>query len=266
MKCLPRISLTCLFATVLALAAPATQAGDSGKPLATVNGEPITESMFHVYSEQRQRKGGPGDHDQMVKELVDIMLVTQDAEREGLDKNPAVKSQLEWQRRALLVRAAMRNYLAKHPVTDEELKKAYDDFVKHYDTTEYKARHILVGTEDQAKAVIAKLDKGADFAKLAAKESIGPSKAKGGELGWFSPSRMVKPFSQAVMKLKKGEITHQPVKTRFGWHVIKLEDTRKVEPPSLDEVKSKLKARIQAKRLDAYVKGLRKSAKISYAK
>jgi len=148
-------------------------------------------------------------------------------------------------------------------ISDANMKKAYDGFVKELGTVEYKARHILLSTEKEANDVIAELDKGADFANTATHKSVGPSAESGGDLGWFAPNQMVKPFSDAVSLLKKGEYSKKPVNTQFGWHVIKLEDTRKLPPPAFDEIKGQLQMRLQQQVIESYLENLRKKAKIS---
>ena len=236
--------------------------------LATVNGAPITQEMFDAYSSKRNAQthgqGGatPATSETVLNELINVELVMQDAEKKGIETRPEIQKQMEWQRRSLLVTAGMRDYLDAHPISDEELKKAYDTEIAKLDKTEYKARHILLETEAEAKDVIAQLDKGGDFAELAKEKSKGPTGKQGGDLGWFSPSRMVKPFSDAVAALDKGDYTKEPVQTQFGWHVILLEDKRELTPPAFDQVKDQLQPGLQKQRVDQYLEELRKSAKI----
>jgi len=237
--------------------------------VATVNGSEITEEMLQIFAAQLSRNPGaqPVSRDDALNQLVNIELVTQDAEKHNIDKRPNVIKQLEWQRRSLLVGVSMREYVTTHPVTDAELKKLYDERMKNHDGKEYKASHILVDSEAEAKAIIAELDKGAAFAKLATDKSKDPSgKQNGGDLGWFSPDQMVKPFAEAVAKMKKGEITKKPVQTQFGWHVIRMDDSRKVDPPSFESVKEQLQTQAQNQRVETYLEDLRKSAKIDIKK
>jgi peptidyl-prolyl cis-trans isomerase C len=237
--------------------------------VATVNGSEITEEMLQIFAAQLSRNPGaqPVSRDDALNQLVNIELVTQDAEKHNIDKRPNVIKQLEWQRRSLLVGVSMREYVTTHPVTDAELKKLYDERMKNHDGKEYKASHILVDSEAEAKTIIAELDKGAAFAKLATDKSKDPSgKQNGGDLGWFSPDQMVKPFAEAVAKMKKGEITKKPVQTQFGWHVIRMDDSRKVDPPSFESVKEQLQAHAQNQRVEAYLEDLRKGAKIDIKK
>jgi len=251
-----------LFAASMNLAVAETGKKDSGV-VATVNGQPITQDMIDIFASKMKSRGGKGDvQAQALDELIKITLITQDAEKKGLDKDPSVQRQLEWYRRSVLFNAGLRDYLKKHPITEDDIRKRYDEKVKHFDGTEYKARHILVKTEDEAKKLIDELKKGADFAELARKHSTGPTGKNGGDLGWFSANQMVKPFADAVAKMKKGQISDKPVKTQFGWHVIKLEDTRKVDPPSLEEMERKIRAELQNERIKAYLDELGKQASI----
>lgn len=237
--------------------------------VATVNGKKLTEEMLQDYGAQRARNPGaqPITRDAALEELINIELVTQDAEKHNIDKRPNIVKQLDWQRRSLLVGVSMREYITTHPVTDAEVEKLYKERIKNHDGREYHARHILVKSEDEAKAIIADLDKGGDFAKIATEKSTDPSgKQNGGDLGWFSADQMVEPFSKAVAKLKKGEITQQPVQTQFGWHVIKLEETRKSPAPTLESLKEQLQMQAQNQRIDTYLAELRKDAKIDVNK
>lgn len=250
--------------------AETTPEGTSGSAtVATVNGEPITQEMVQIYGAQRSQNPGAQQltPEAAIEELVNIELVTQDAEKKGIDKRPNVVKQLEWQRRSLMVGVSMREYVASHPVNDQELKAAYDEQVKKHDGHEYHARHILVATEAEAKDLIAQLDKGGDFAKLASEKSTDPSgKQNGGDLGWFSTDQMVKPFSDAVAKMKKGQVSKKPVESQFGWHVIKLEETRDVPAPTFESLKEQLTMQLQNQRVEKYLAELRKDAKIDILK
>lgn len=266
------LALTLAAAGLCAVGAPAARAADAkaapgaDKVLATVNGAPITEQMFEFYARQRAERhpgsNASADRKKILDELINLEVVVQDAERKNIQKRPDVKAQLDWQRRNLLASVDLREYLMTQPISKKDLQSAYDDALKNFPDTEYHARHILLKTRKEADEVIAQLNKGADFAKLAKEKSIGPTGKKGGDLGWFSPDQMVKPFADAVAKLKKGQYTKQPVKTRFGWHVIELEGVRKVNPPSLDDVKNQLESEIRNHQVQAYVNKLRKSAKV----
>jgi peptidyl-prolyl cis-trans isomerase C len=241
---------------------PLAATQDSSAVVATVNGTPITEAVLDLYEEQMQghRPGPPIDRQTILEEVISLELASQAGSKEGLDKNTRTELQIDQQRRAVVATAAIQKFLETHPITDEELQKLYDEQVPK--GNEYKARHILVDDEEQAKKLIAELDKGADFSELAKKNSTGPSGKSGGELGWFSPKQMVAPFSDAVAKLEKGHYTKEPVKTQFGWHIIILDDVRESTPPSFEQVKPQLQAFVQKQRVQEYINGLRQGAKI----
>jgi peptidyl-prolyl cis-trans isomerase C len=172
-------------------------------------------------------------------------------------------AQLDSAKKTLLTQADVQNFIKANPVTDAEIKAEYDSKVAGENGIEYKARHILVKTEAEANKIIAELDKGADFAKLANKNSLDAKESQnGGDLGWFVAGQMVAPFSEAVAKLEKGKYTKTPVQTQFGYHVILREDSRTQTPPPLASVKEQLMPYLQRKKVQAMVEGLRKQAKV----
>ncbi|MDD5412860.1 MAG: peptidylprolyl isomerase, partial [Methylobacter sp.] len=174
-----------------------------------------------------------------------------------------VIEQLEDARKSLLSQADLKEFMKANPVTDAEIKAEYDSKVAAEKGTEYKARHILVKTEDEAKKLIAELGKGADFAKLANKYSLDAKETQnGGDLGWFVTSQMVPPFSEAVVALEKGKYTTTPVKTQFGYHVILKEDSRAVTPPPLEAVRDQLMPYLQRQKVKNMLEGLRKQAQV----
>jgi peptidyl-prolyl cis-trans isomerase C len=236
-------------------------AADNDKVLATVNGAEITQQDYNHYL-RNNNKGGSMDRNRVLDELISRELVYQDAMAQGLNKDKAVQEQLKNLRANIILGAALEKAMKSKPVTDAELKEIYQQQVSNYNVKEYKARHILLKSSGEAEKVITELDMGANFAELAKKRSTGPSAKQGGDLGWFAPQQMVSEFSQQVVKMEKGSYTKQPVQTKFGWHVIKLEDTRSAEPPSFESVKPKLKQLLEQQRLGAYIKGLRNNAKI----
>lgn len=256
-----RILLPVMAATAIGFAS-FSHAADS-KVITSVNGQPITQQDYDEFV-SKFPKGNKAklDHDKVVDELISREVVYQDAIKQGLDKDPEVLKKLEEVKHNLLISVALHKAVNKTPVADSELKKMYDDKVASFNVTEYKASHILLKSKEDAEKVITELDMGGNFAELAKKKSTGPTGKKGGELGWFSPQQMVPEFSTAVAKLEKGKYTKQPVQTKFGWHVIKLEDTRKAEPPSFDSVKPQLEQVVQQQRAQEYVQGLKKKAKI----
>jgi len=245
-------------------ASTATAVNDTSQVLATVNGSPITEGVVELYEQQlsARRPGNPAGQDRraILEEVINLELARQGGEKEGLDKDTKIQLQIDQQRRAVIATAAIQHELEANPVSDEELKKIYQEQAPSGD--EYKARHILVKEEDEAKTLIVELDNGADFSELAKQHSTGPSGKSGGELGWFSPKQMVAPFSEAVAGMEKGAYTKQPVKTQFGWHIIILDDTREASPPPFEQLKPQLQAFVQKQRVQAYITRLRESATI----
>jgi peptidyl-prolyl cis-trans isomerase C len=235
------------------------------RTLVEVNGEAVKESHFLVYRAQRG-----AEHKQLDKkaqlallnELVSTVMIAQDAVKQGLDKQPQLMAAMDVARYRILAEAAVQQYLQDHPVTDKDVAAAYKARYGDNKLVEYKARHILLTTEDEAKAVIAELDKGGDFAKLAKEKSTGPSGANGGDLGWFEQGQMVAPFGNAVAAMEKGGHSEAPVHTRFGWHVIQLEDTREQTPPKLADVHDQLQQQLQRQRISDYVKAMRDKAKV----
>jgi peptidyl-prolyl cis-trans isomerase C len=228
--------------------------------VATVNGKPVTQSEVEGYLNQHNLP--PQEKERAMSEVIARELVYQDAVAKKLAEKPAVRERLEELRRQVLLGAALEQALLENPVTDEDLRKAYEEGVAQFQATEYKARHILLENEAEAKAVIEQLEKGADFAKLAIDKSTDPAGRNGGDLGWFAPQQMVPPFADALGTLKKGEHTKAPVQTQFGWHVILLEDTREAEPPALDQVREKLTEALRQQHVAKYVERLREKAKV----
>lgn len=258
-----RILLPVFTATAIVLS-PLGHAADN-KPLATVNGKPITHQEYESFVREHM-KGNSAKVDQkkVLNEMISRELVYQDAVKQGLDKDPEVLKKLEEMKVNLVLGAALDKVVSKAAITDAELKKMYDSKVADFNVKEYKARHILLKTKEEAEKVITELDMGADFADLAKKKSTGPSGKKGGDLGWFAPQQMVPEFSAALVKLKKGKYTKQPVQTKFGWHVIKLEDTRQAEPPSFDAVKPQLRQVAKQQRVNDYLQSLKTKADIKF--
>jgi peptidyl-prolyl cis-trans isomerase C len=242
---------------------------DKSAVLATVNGTPVTSDMLRAFI--RERTGGqePQLTDEQRKNVlntvVDMEVLSQEAEKSGLADKPDTAAELRMSRDGLLAQSLMRGYFAAHPLTDEQIKAAYQEQIKGIDTRQYKARHILVQSQAQAADLIRQLGKGAKFEALAQKYSIDVDSGKnGGELGdWFSAQSMVPQFSAALIALKKGEITKQPVQTQYGWHVIQLEDVRDQPAPDLDpQMRERLSNELQGKVAQAYINQLRGGAKI----
>ena len=238
----------------------------NAKDVATVNGKSISQKDYELFLSDRmgdkaKDKGGV-NRERVIAEMVNRELIYQDAVKQGITKDAKFKRQLEQLKKDAILQAGISKQMSKNPITEMELKNTYDEKIKAANVKEYKASHILLKTEDEAKAVIEELDDGAVFADVAKSKSTGPSGKQGGDLGWFNPAQMVPAFSQAVATLKKGKITKAPVQTQFGWHVIKLEDSRKLKPPTFDAAKKQIQQVLQNQRLQEYVLKLRKKGKI----
>lgn len=233
--------------------------------VAIVNGVYISKATFaNLEKEISERSQGQSfPKEKLLEELIQRELLVQDALQKKLDTTPDVKDRLEEAKKQILTQADVQNYMKINPVTDAEIKAEYDSKVGGTNGTEYKARHILVKTEAEAKKLIAELDKGADFAKLANKNSLDAKDSQnGGDLGWFVAGQMVEPFSKAVIALEKGKYTKAPVQTQFGWHVILREDSRAQTPPPLEAVKEQLMPYLQRKKVQTMLENMRKQAKV----
>lgn len=250
-------------------AAPATTAAaasSNDSVAATVNGVAIPTSTVDMMVKERTAQGQP-DTPELRKAIIDNLamqtLVAAEATKKGLDKAPDTQRQLDMVKQSILANAFVTDYLKNSPVTDEMLKAEYDKIAGKAGT-EYKARHILVKEEAEAKDIIAKLKKDVKaFEGLAKAKSMDPgSKVNGGDLGWFDPRGMVPEFGAAVAKLEKGKFTEEPVKSQFGYHVILLEDSRQPTPPPMEQVKEQLKQQIQRNNLKALFDDMKAKAKI----
>jgi len=195
-------------------------------------------------------------------ELIARELFSQEAEKKGLMRNAEVQRQLDNARQEILIRALIRDHLKANPITDAELKSEYDKVAKSGGDKEYKARHVLVEKEEDAKKVIEQLKKGAKFEDLAKQSKDTGSAAKGGDLDWNGAGTFVKPFSDAMVKLEKGKFTETPVQTQFGWHVIRLDDVRESSPPPLEQVKPQIQQELERRRVQTLQQDLRTKAKI----
>lgn len=249
-------------ATLLgALSAPAM-----AQNLAIVNGKPVPMSRVDALAQQVARSGRqitPEMMSELKKAVVDREVLVQEAQKQGLDSTPEFKSQMEFTRDAILIRELITGFQKNNPVTDAEIKAEYDKFVAGNSGKEYRARHILVETEEQAKAIIASLKKGAKFETIAKKQSKDPgSGANGGDLDWAAAGNYVTEFSDAMVKLAKGKYTETPVKTQFGYHVIRLDDVRDAQLPKLEEIKPQITQQLGQQKLIKYQDELRAKAKI----
>jgi len=234
-------------------------------PVATVNGKEIPAARVDVIMKEQRSQGIPESkelRDAVVEELIRREILTQAAEAGGIEKKADVQTQLGLARQAILIRAYLQEYLERNPVTDAEITAEYDKAKSQLGGTEYKPRHILVETEAEAQSIIDRLRTGEDFATLAKQSKDPGSRERGGELGWSAASQYVKPFGDALAKLKKGEYSKTPVKTDFGYHVIRLDDLRDVPPPPLDELKPQIREYLEQKRVDDHMQALRDKAEI----
>jgi peptidyl-prolyl cis-trans isomerase C len=249
-----------------ATAAPKKAAAPADPPVAVVNGFPISRTVFDFYVKTSTGKTladlPPQAKDQLLDNLIRGALLSQQATKDGLDKTSDIQSQVALTRLQVLGEAEASSYLKDKPPTDAQLHAEYDSAIAQMPKTEYHARHILVATQGEAQVVLDQLKGGASFEELAKTKSTDSSKDQGGDLGWFAPATMVKPFSDAVLALKKGETTPAPVQTPFGWHVIQLLDTREQAPPAFDAVKQRVQQLVQQKKIRAYQDDLMKTATI----
>ena len=248
-------------ALVALLAAPAL-----AQNLAVVNGKPVPSSRVEALKQQVERSGRPVTPEilaQIKEELIAREIFMQEARKRGLDASEDYKAQLELARQSLLIRELFANFQKKNPVTDAEIKAEYDKFVAANGGKEYRARHILVEKEEEAKALIAELKKGGKFEELAKKASKDPgSGANGGDLDWANAASYVPEFSNAMVKLDKGQMTDAPVKSQFGFHIIRVDDVREAQLPKLDEVKPQITQQLTQSKLGKFQEDLRAKAKV----
>jgi peptidyl-prolyl cis-trans isomerase C len=253
--------LPALTAILIGLALPAL-----AQNIAIVNGKPVPKARVDALASQLAKSGRPVSVEmqgQIKDEVIAREIFMQEAQKRGLDASDDFKAQMELARQTLLIRELFADYQKANPVSDDEIKAEYDRFVATNGGKEYRARHILVEKEDEAKAIIASLKKGGKFEEIAKKQSKDPgSGANGGALDWANASSYVPEFSAALIKLKKGQTTDTPVKTQFGWHVIRLEDVRDAQLPKLEEVKPQITQQLQQQKLAKFQEELRGKAKI----
>jgi len=254
-----------LLRTAVLAASLAVVATAHGQNVARVNGVAISQQHFDLLIKNLVAQGRPDTpelRDAIKQQMISRELMVQEAAKRGLDKSPETAARLSFSRQDVLSNAYIQEVLRANPITDDTVKKEYER-IKAQSAKEFKTRHILVEKEDEAKDIIAQLKKGASFEKLAAEKSIDPgSKANGGDLDWSMPSRFVKPFGDAMAKLKKGQTTDTPVHTNFGWHVIRVDDERAAKLPGFDEAKQQLQQTLQNQAVEKAIADLRAKAKI----
>ena len=238
----------------------------SAQNVAVVNGKPVPSSRVTMLADQLAKAGRPVNDEvkaQIKEEVILREIFMQEATKRGLAGNADVKAQMELARQSILIRELFNDFNKKNPVTDAEVKAEYDKFVAANGGKEYKASHILVEKEDEAKAVLADLKKGAKFEELAKKLSKDPgSGAKGGDLDWANPGSYVAEFSDAMVKLGKGETSAEPVKSQFGYHIIRVDDVRDAKLPSQEELAPQIKQQLGQQKLTQFQEGLKKAATI----
>lgn len=238
-------------------------APDPANVIARVNGKAISETALDAQIQALSAQGRAVDRRQALQELITVELLAQEAEKQGLPEQPEIAAEIERRRASLLAQHLIRGEIVNREVTDEEVRTRYDEEVAASEGgKEYRARHILVENEDEARSLIGELDDGADFGSLAEEHSTGPSGEQGGNLGWFQTDQMVPPFGEAVEALEAGQYTSDPVETQFGWHVVLLEDTRAVEPPAFEDVRAQLRSQMVSERIQQFVADLRQQGEI----
>lgn len=267
MKKMSRLAALMVFsATVSITAIAAEKGGDKGASIATVNGQSVPKAYYDLAIAGMKARGAPDSQELQNKVRNDLIaqeILVQEAKKKGIEKRTEIQTQLELARRELLTRAYINDYVKANPIGDDRLKSDYQAIKTQMGDTEYKARHILVEKEEDAKAIIAKLDKGDKIENLSTQSLDPGSKDKGGDLGWNAPNVYVKAFSDALVGLRKGGYTKAPVKTGFGYHVIQLEDTRALNLPPFEQAKPQLLDRAQQMQVEKLIQELASKAKIN---
>jgi peptidyl-prolyl cis-trans isomerase C len=248
-------TLVCLVAILAAGSAVAQN-------VAVVNDKPITKAKVDQFLQQLGQPDTPELRDKIKEQLIEREIFLQEATKRGIPERADVKFQADFVRQTAVIQNLFKDELKKRPVTDQQIQAEYDKQKASQGDKEYKARHILVEKEDEAKEIIEQLKKGAKFEDLAKKSKDPGSAAKGGDLGWAGAGAYVKPFSDAMVKLEKGKFSEVPVQSQYGYHVIQLEDVREAQFPPLDQLKNQIGESIQQKQAQAFAEELRKKAKI----
>ncbi|MDO9483216.1 MAG: peptidylprolyl isomerase [Hydrogenophaga sp.] len=257
-----KFSLSALTAAALIAAAPWAAAQN----VAIVNGKAVPTARVEALAQQVAASGRPVDdavRAQLKEEVVLREIFMQEAQKRGIATSAEYKTQMELARQTIMIRALFADHQKKNPVTDAEIKAEYDKFAAANAGQEFRARHILVEKEDEAKAIIASIKGGAKFEDIAKKQSKDPgSGANGGDLDWAAAGSYVTEFSEAMVKLGKGQMTDAPVKSQFGWHIIRVDDVRQAQLPSFDEVKPQIAQQMQQQKLSEFQQNLREKAKV----
>ena len=255
-----------LLATAMASLLVMGAQGAMAQNVAIVNGKAVPKTRLDALAQQVAKAGRPVTPEmegQLREEVIAREVFMQEAEKQGIAASDDFKAQMELARQTLMIRELFAHYQKTNPVTDADLKAEYDKFAAASGGKEYKARHILVEKESEATAIIASLKKGGKFEDIAKKQSKDPgSGAKGGDLDWANPSSYVPEFTEALLKLNKGQMTDTPVKSQFGYHVIRVDDIRSAKLPAFEEVKPQIAQQMQQQKLAAFQEELRKKAKV----
>jgi peptidyl-prolyl cis-trans isomerase C len=257
-----KLSLSALSAAALIASTPLAQAQN----VAIVNGKPVPTARVAVLEQQIAASGRPVDdmaRAQIKEEVILREIFMQEAQKRGIAATPDFKNQMELARQTIMIRALFADHQKKNPVTDAEIKAEYDKFTAANGGKEYRTRHILVEKEDEAKAIIAAIKGGAKFEDQAKAKSKDPgSGANGGDLDWANAASYVAEFSEAMIKLEKGQMTDTPVKSQFGFHIIRVDDVRLAKLPTFEELKPRIAQEMQQQKLAEFQKSLREKAKV----
>lgn len=258
-----------LAASVAALSAALLPMSASAQNVAIVNGKPVpkarVEQLINQVVKGGQQQRSPELEAQVKDEVVLREIFMQEAEKRGIPASSDYKLQMEMARQSLLIRELFADYAKKNPVSDADAKAEYDKFKAQNSGQEFRARHILVEKEDEAIALIKQINGGAKFEDLAKASSKDPGSAvNGGDLDWANGNSYVPEFTKALSELKKGEMTQNPVKSQFGFHIIKLEDSREAQFPAFDDVKAQIVQRLNQQKVGAFQQELREKAKTDY--
>ena len=236
--------------------------------IGTIDGTPVPEAVFRKLGlnalQKRAEDMTPDERAAVIEQLVTLELVARDGVSKNIDQELTVAAELELLRLQFLANATVERYLESNPPSESVIRDLYDERMQDLSGTEYKARHILVETEQEARSIISQLDDGGDFSELAEQFTTDPSgRTSGGDLGWFSPNAMVEPFAAAVQQLEVGSHSSEPVQTQFGWHVILVEDTRNQQPPGIESMRRELENVARRQQVDQYIESLRQAATVN---
>ena len=255
---------TRLLALAAGIISIVASAASSAETVSTINGTDIDSSVLNFYMQSRtQRPPAQVTAEEraiLISELEDLYLLSTQDSAAAVRSNPEIQAQIELQTRSLIAQTVATQYITAMNITDEEVLAEYQEQAELAPPLQYKARHILVESQGAAATIITELDTGSDFETLAKEKSTGPSGPNGGDLGWFSPNQMVKPFSDAVAAMEDGQYSSSPVQTDFGWHVILREDSREAEAPPLESVRETIVQALQQKKFQSYLEEIRASA------